>query len=115
MPYLINILHNANNKEYRLLRGKTMECASLIALAVGKEIFSKNAIEFINILSQTQASIKESDDPQIPYLMAAWARICKILGKDFIPYLEIVIPPLLESAKKSPEVALIDSKYFFFF
>jgi len=54
MPYLINILHNANNKEYRLLRGKTMECASLIALAVGKEIFSKNAIEFINILSQTQ-------------------------------------------------------------
>ncbi|ORX51472.1 ARM repeat-containing protein [Piromyces finnis] len=109
MPYLINILHNANNKEYRLLRGKTMECASLIALAVGKEIFSKNAIEFINILSQTQASIKESDDPQIPYLMAAWARICKILGKDFIPYLEIVIPPLLESAKKSPEVALIDN------
>jgi len=109
MPYLINILHNANNKEYRLLRGKTMECASLIALAVGKEIFSKNAIEFINILSQTQASIKESDDPQIPYLMAAWARICKILGKDFIPYLNIVIPPLLESAKKSPEVALIDN------
>lgn len=54
MPYLINILHNANNKEYRLLRGKTMECASLIALAVGKDIFSKNAIEFINILSQTQ-------------------------------------------------------------
>jgi len=42
--------------------------------------------------------------------MAAWARICKILGKDFIPYLNIVIPPLLESAKKSPEVALIDSK-----
>jgi len=61
------------------------------------------------------ASIKESDDPQIPYLMAAWARICKILGKDFIPYLSIVIPPLLESAKKSPEVALIDSMLICFY
>jgi hypothetical protein len=30
MPLLINVLRNANQKEYRLLRGKAMECASLI-------------------------------------------------------------------------------------
>jgi hypothetical protein len=30
MPLLISVLRNAIQKEYRLLRGKAMECASLI-------------------------------------------------------------------------------------
>ncbi|CAG8588523.1 5786_t:CDS:10, partial [Dentiscutata erythropus] len=54
MPLLITVLRNAHQKEYRLLRGKAMECASLIALAVGKEIFAPNANEFIQLLVQTQ-------------------------------------------------------------
>ena len=37
MPSLKFILANANEKKYRLLRGKTMECISFIGLAVGKE------------------------------------------------------------------------------
>jgi hypothetical protein len=30
MPLLLNVLRNAHQKEFRLLRGKAMECASLI-------------------------------------------------------------------------------------
>ena len=37
MPSLKYIVQNATPKEYRLLRGKTIECISLIGLAVGQE------------------------------------------------------------------------------
>lgn len=37
MPSLKDIVVNAVQKELRLLRGKTIECISLIGLAVGKE------------------------------------------------------------------------------
>ena len=37
MPSLKHIMANAVAKEHRLLRGKTIECISLIGLAVGQE------------------------------------------------------------------------------
>ncbi len=37
MPSLKHIVENGVQKELRLLRGKTIECISLIGLAVGKE------------------------------------------------------------------------------
>lgn len=37
MPSLKHIVENAVQKELRLLRGKTIECISLIGLAVGKD------------------------------------------------------------------------------
>lgn len=37
MPCLKYIVQNAVQQELRLLRGKTIECISLIGLAVGKE------------------------------------------------------------------------------
>ena len=54
IPYLKSILINANNKEYRKLRGKAMECISLIGGAVGKEKFFNDAKEVMNIMMQTQ-------------------------------------------------------------
>jgi len=37
MPCLKYIIQNANQQEHKLLRGKTIECVSLIGLAVGPE------------------------------------------------------------------------------
>merc|ERR1719187_2808426 len=51
----------------------------------------------------------EADDPQISYMISAWARMCKIIGKDFVQYLGVVMPPVLKAAQIKPEVALLDS------
>ena len=37
MPTLKYLLANANEKDYRLLRGKTIECISFMGLAVGPD------------------------------------------------------------------------------
>jgi hypothetical protein len=43
MPYLKSILVNANDKQTRMLRAKSMECISLVGMAVGKEKFRDDA------------------------------------------------------------------------
>ena len=48
MPSLKYIFENAVSKEYRLLRGKCIECISLIGLAVGRD---KVCFEFFSVVA----------------------------------------------------------------
>ena len=119
---------NANTPELRLLRGKTIECVSLIGLAVGGEKFSPDAGEIMELLLSSQVNKSEGqiycltdvvyqvkgeeladDDPQMSYMISAWARICKILGAGFAPYLPMVMAPVMKTASMKPEVALLDN------
>ena len=46
---------------------------------------------------------------QMSYMISAWARICKILGPGFAPYLPVVMGPIMKTASMKPEVALLDN------
>ena len=111
VPCLKYIIQNANSQELRLLRGKTIECISLIGLAVGSGKFRTDAAEVMEMLLKTQTGDNEmsDDDPQMSYMISAWARICKILGPDFAPYLPLVMDPIMKTASMKPEVALLDN------
>ena len=56
-----------------------------------------------------QAQPAEADDPTGGYALQAGARICKSLGEEFLPYLGIVMPPLLASAQLKPDVRVSDA------
>lgn len=102
MPFLKNILGNANSQEYRVLKGKAMECISLIGMykvftwylhpigvAVGKEKFYQDAKDVMELMVKAQSMFYfieyiyvlgghlEPDDPQVSFLLQAWARICR--------------------------------------
>jgi len=111
MPCLKYMIGNANTPELRLLRGKTIECVSLIGLAVGGEKFTPDASEVMELLlsSQVKGEELDDDDPQMSYMISAWARICKILGAGFAPYLPLVMGPVMKTASMKPEVALLDN------
>ncbi|XP_052784006.1 importin-5-like [Mya arenaria] len=112
MPCLKYIVQHADNTEYKLLRGKTIECISLIGLAVGRDKFMNDCSDVMQLLLKTQTDMTDiaDDDPQISYMIAAWARMCKILGKDFEQYLPLVMGPVMKAASLKPEVALLDSE-----
>uniref|UniRef100_A0A2K6NK93 Importin 5 n=1 Tax=Rhinopithecus roxellana TaxID=61622 RepID=A0A2K6NK93_RHIRO len=93
MPSLKHIVENAVQKELRLLRGKTIECISLIGLAVGKEKFMQDASDVMQLLLKTQTDFNdmEDDDPQVCY--------AKELKEGFVEYTEQVVKlmvPLLK-------------------
>jgi len=110
MPSLKYLFQNAVGKDFRLLRGKSIECISLIGLAVGADKFLPDASDVMQLLLKTQTEMEEmeADDPQISYLISAWARMCKIIGKEFVQYLSLVMPPVLKAAQIKPEVAIYD-------
>ncbi|KAK0159718.1 hypothetical protein PV327_010803 [Microctonus hyperodae] len=111
MPCLKYIIQNANQQEHKMLRGKTIECVSLIGLAVGQDKFINDASEVMDMLLTTHSEGDlPDDDPQISYLISAWARLCRILGKQFEQYLPLVMGPVLRAASMKPEVALLDNE-----
>lgn len=112
MPALKSVLSStSNDKDLRRLRGKVMECISLIGLSVGREKFGRDAAEVMNVLvttSNTQTE-EDADDPQTFYLMQAYARICRCLKEEFIQYLPHVMPRLLTAAGQKPEIDVLDA------
>ncbi|KAL5101545.1 hypothetical protein RYX36_005872, partial [Vicia faba] len=105
-PYLKAILLNANDKSNRMLRAKAIECISLVGMAVGKEKFRDDAKQVMDVLMSLQQSQLDADDPTASYMLQAWARLCKCLGQDFLPYMGFVMPPLLQSAQLKPDVTI---------
>ena len=57
MPSLKFIVQNAKSKDLRLLRGKAIECISLVGLAVGKEKFMEDASEIMAILLKVEPEL----------------------------------------------------------
>ncbi|TLD34289.1 hypothetical protein PspLS_01232 [Pyricularia sp. CBS 133598] len=110
MPLLVGVLNREGEKEFRLLRAKAMECATLIALAVGRERLGNDALTLVQLLATVQSNITDADDPQAQYLMHCWGRMCRVLGQDFLPFLHNVMPPLLELATAKADIQLLDDE-----
>ncbi|PHH58697.1 hypothetical protein CDD81_4814 [Ophiocordyceps australis] len=110
MPLLVSVLQNQTEKEYRLLRAKAMECSTLIALAVGRERLGADALTLVKLLANIQTSITEADDPQSQYLMHSWGRMCRVLGTDFMPFLDDVMLPLLRLATAKADIQLLEDE-----
>lgn len=110
MPLLFDVMRSDTGKEYRILKAKSIECCTLIAVAVGREKAAPHFSQMVEIFAAIQNSSTEDDDPCPSYLGQAWGRLCQIMGKDFIPCLPLVMPPLLEAAKAKPDLQLIEDE-----
>lgn len=103
----------------RLMKGKALECLSVLGQAAGKDIFKQDALAclsgVVGILQALQAekAAKEAaaagtgtapvsssaDNPIQSYVWDTLGRLAKVLGQDAIaPYLPTILPPLLHAA-----------------
>lgn len=108
MPLLLGLLRTPASKEHRMLKARGMECAGLVGMAVGKDVFAGDAMELANLLAQIQGSITDDDDPQSSYLTTTWAKIATALRTDFQPFMTHVMPSLLSKAALKPELMRVD-------
>lgn len=110
MPLLFAILQSGDSTENRLLKAKAIECATLVALAVGKEKFAQNAGTILEIMTNLQQNLQGDDDPVRTYLEQGWIRVCRLVGKDFMPYMPLVLPPLLEQARAIQDISIVEDE-----
>ena len=108
MPLLLSVMKSDVDNAHRPLIAKSIECATLIATAVGQEKFSESANEMLEIFTHLQNTLQGEDDPVKQYLEKGWSRVCKLIGKAFLPFLPGVLPPLLEQAKATQDISIVD-------
>ncbi|KAL7277457.1 hypothetical protein ACG7TL_008378 [Trametes sanguinea] len=107
MPLLLSVMQNANGPEYRKLRVKAMECAGLIAIAVGRDVFRPDSRTLVELLMRIQNSPADPNDTMLShFLIATWAKVCQALGEEFEPYLPVVMPPLLRVAGSKADISI---------
>lgn len=109
MPLLRGVLSTVNDADNAVLRGRIMECITLIGMAVGKARFFNDASEIMHEFIRTGETISEQD-PQLPYLLSACTRICKVLGKEFIIFFPYIYTPLKQTASIQPNVQILEGK-----
>ncbi|KDO27506.1 hypothetical protein SPRG_20302, partial [Saprolegnia parasitica CBS 223.65] len=94
-----------------MLCGITLECISLVGLAVGPDVFGADADEVLTVMTQMQHSTQYADDEILrSYLLQAWARLCKTLAEGFARYLPVVMPSLLDAAMQQAEFDMDDDE-----
>lgn len=105
MPMLKQVISATLHKsEERVLLGKTFECISLLANAVGRERFRPDAEVILQAMMQA-CSVPDlpKDDPVQEYVMAAAERLCSTLREDFLPFVPHILPGVLGKFHLSPK------------
>ncbi|KAH3758989.1 ARM family protein [Pelomyxa schiedti] len=102
IPYLKSLML-LDGKDMASIRIKAIETITLIGVAVGKEIFAKDAVDVLQIILHTNVA---PDDPNVSLLESSCSRIAECLEDHFAPYLPSVLPSVLARAS-----ALADFSY----
>ncbi|KAJ6316160.1 hypothetical protein OIU78_019438 [Salix suchowensis] len=109
MPYLNFVIMKARGESNGLLLSRTISCMTAIWTVIGKDKFSDDTQQVVQLLASTPISNLDIHDPMRIQGLKAWGRLCKCLGHKFQPYMEVAIPCLLQSTRLTlPDVANIE-------
>lgn len=105
MPILKGVVGDVLHKpEHRQLLGKAFECISLLAKAVGTEMFRPDSTELMQaMIAATKVPDLPSNDPVKEYMMAAAERICATMKSDFVPFVPHLLPGIFEKLTLCPK------------
>ncbi|XP_062153185.1 uncharacterized protein LOC133861411 isoform X2 [Alnus glutinosa] len=101
MASLKSVFFNETDASKLLLRAKSAECISYLAMVVGEEKFMNDATKVIEVLLSLQQSLSNTDYSIRIHLLQAWMGLCKCLGDNFVTYITDLMPILLRSADLS--------------
>merc|ERR1719316_912420 len=100
MPIMKQFVMTATSEKESRLRGKAFECISLLGVAVGKDKFLPDAQGVMGEMMKTSTTF---EDIQSDYIKQASVRICKVLKRDFAPFLPNLLPSILQTLKIDQE------------
>ncbi|XP_009766010.1 uncharacterized protein LOC107788039 isoform X2 [Nicotiana tabacum] len=92
MPHLKAILRNTDLKSNHRLHGIALQCISFVGSAGGKDKFREDAAQVMEGLISLQGLHSKGDDPISSNLLRTCGNICICLGRDFLPYMNEVMP-----------------------
>lgn len=102
LPLLIAGLDAAQSRKVQC---RAVEALSLVLLAVKNSESVKGSLNsclpgFLNHLARLEEGLRTcpADDPMREFLPSAWLRMAQLMGSEFAPWLQIILPNLLHVA-----------------
>jgi len=124
MALMKHVITEAKGSHHAMLRAKAMESITVVGMNVPKELFHVDAIQLMKIFldwmnseenklltnnNKTRMGLAD-DDVSEQYMMQAWSRICTVLGEEFTPMLEHLLPRIFAAANQTINMtAFVDS------
>ncbi|XP_068304146.1 uncharacterized protein [Pyrus communis] len=93
------ILFGVANASTKLLHAHCLECISYIASVVGKDNFANDANEIMGALISLLEFLLETDHMVKVSIFQVLAKLCRLLGDDFLIYVDDLMPSLIQSAQ----------------
>lgn len=107
MPQLLQLLESDVSTEHEELRAKALDCTSHIGAAVNSTVFAPDAPRLLSVMHRLHTTLPADDEETRPFLMNAFSLLAVTVGAEaFAPYIEDVLPQLLETAAAKTEAVL---------
>lgn len=87
------------------LTGAAVEAATIVGRAVGLEVFRDDAIQLLSWVLPVLQSRMSTHVP-LEQLLSACARVASVLGEEFAPFVDVVLPILLERANEQADISI---------
>eukprot|EP00980_Cylindrotheca_fusiformis_P001646 scaffold374_cov124-Cylindrotheca_fusiformis.AAC.5 len=91
------------------LAGAAIEAATIVGQAVGLDLFRNDANQLLSWILPVLQQSSGTTNATLPLdqLLSACARIASVLGEEFAPHVDIVLPRLLQRANEPPDVSIV--------
>ena len=103
---LLSCMNSHMEPNYKQYRAQIIEAISLISSTVSREVFMTAADNIVATMVAVQKSQMEENAPERVYLLSAWQRICVIMREKFTPYLDEIMPSILNMALLKPSMGV---------
>ena len=98
----------SNVSASRMLKCRAIECTTLLAGVSKMEHFSNYAAPVCEYLCQLLSENMATDDPRLPYVLRGWTNMVDCMQSHVLPYLPMMMPPLLALANLDCDMEMID-------
>ena len=128
-PLIKHVIIEAKGKEHAMLRARAMESLTMIGMAMKREMFREDAIHlmhiFLTIMQGGEGGGEGGagagggveggekgrmglavDDVSEQFMLQAWTRICTVLGEEFAPMLDRLLPLIFAAASQRIDVVI---------
>lgn len=99
---------SVNTKDIRELKCKAIECTTILASGVGWDAFEHYAHDVCEFLNSQLALNLPADDQRLRYLLRGWTCMVECMQDRALPYLDVVMPPLLGVANLDCDLEMVD-------
>lgn len=103
----VMLMDEHGDQDIIMMKCRAVECTTLLACGVGKQEFLDYSRSVCDYLMSVLSQGLKSDDPRLRFILRGWTCMVECLQSEVLPYMDGVIPRLLEVANMDCDLQIL--------